>query len=277
MSETARRMASCDPVWARTRDDALEFARQEPILASFYHATVLNHQRLEDALSFHLAQKLGGPEAATMSIREVFEEAFASAPAIGGAVRADMVAVLERDPACFTYVQPLLYFKGFHALQVHRIAHWVWEKGRKPMALFLQSRVSEIFGVDIHPAARIGQGILMDHATGIVIGETAVVEDDVSLLHEVTLGGTGKETTDRHPKIRRGVLIGAGAKILGNIEVGECARVASSSVVLNDVPAHCTVAGVPAKIVGCAGCDRPSRDMEHRLEGTSDGLDGEGI
>ncbi|MFP4004935.1 MAG: serine O-acetyltransferase, partial [Alphaproteobacteria bacterium] len=259
MTDTVRQVASCDPVWERTRDEAQDFARQEPILASFYHATVLNHQRLEDALSFHLAQKLGCTEASPMSVREVFDEAFSDDAAIGEAIRADMVAVLERDPACFSFVQVLLYFKGFHALQSYRVAHWLWRNNRRPMALFLQSRISEKFAVDIHPAARVGRGIMMDHATGIVIGETAVVEDDVSMLHEVTLGGTGKETTERHPKIRRGVLIGAGAKILGDIEVGESARVASSSVVLEPVPAHCTVAGVPAKIVGCKTSDRPSR------------------
>lgn len=277
MTEIVRKVASCDPVWAQTRDEALDFARAEPILASFYHATVLNHHRLEDALSFHLAQKLGTTEASAMSLREVFDAAFANDPAIGEAIRADMVAVFERDPACQSFVQVLLYFKGFHALQSYRVAHWLWRHGRKSLALFLQSRISEKFAVDIHPAARIGRGIMMDHATGIVIGETAVVEDDVSMLHEVTLGGTGKETKERHPKIRRGVLIGAGAKILGNIEVGESARVASSSVVLEPVPPHCTVAGVPARIVGCRTCDRPSRTMEHRLEGEPDGQNGDGI
>jgi serine O-acetyltransferase len=178
-------------------------------------------------------------------------------------VRADLSAVFERDPACHTYAQAFLFFKGFHALQSHRIAHWLYKHDRAPFAYFIQSRMSELFAVDIHPNAKIGRGIFMDHATGIVIGETAVVDDDVSMLHGVTLGGTGKEHEDRHPKIRRGVLLGAGAKVLGNIEVGEYSRVAAGSVVLKPVPANCTVAGVPAKTVGCAGCDRPSQAMDH--------------
>jgi serine O-acetyltransferase len=159
----------------------------------------------------------------------------------------------------------VLYFKGFHAIQTHRLAHWLWEKGRKDFALYLQSRSSAVFQTDINPAAHIGRGIFLDHATGLVVGETAVVEDDVSMLQDVTLGGTGKEDGDRHPKIRRGVLIGAGAKILGNIEVGECARIAAGSVVLKSVPPHMTVAGVPARVVGEAGCAEPARAMDQML------------
>ncbi|MDB5544610.1 MAG: cysE, partial [Hyphomicrobiales bacterium] len=175
------------------------------------------------------------------------------------------LAVADRDPACTRVIEPVLYFKGFHALQTHRLAHWMWMRGRKDFALYLQSRSSEVFQTDVHPAARIGKGIFLDHATGLVVGSTAVIEDDVSLLQDVTLGGTGKETGDRHPKIRHGVLIGAGAKILGNIEVGHCARVAAGSVVLAPVPHNKTVAGVPARVVGEAGCAEPARSMDQIL------------
>jgi len=265
MPKTAEKFVTCDPVWASVREQALEMAGREPVLASYLHATILNHERFEQALSYHLAQKLETTAVPAMLVREVFDEAFASDRDIGAAVRADIVAVNERDPACRSYLEPLLYFKGFQALTSYRVAHWLWREGRHPMALWLQNRISEGFGVDVHPAARIGRGIMIDHATSVVIGETAVIEDDVSMLHEVTLGGTGKQTGDRHPKIRKGVMIGAGAKILGNIEVGECARVGAGSVVLVDVPAHCTAAGVPAKIVGCAGSDRPSSEMDQRF------------
>jgi serine O-acetyltransferase len=179
------------------------------------------------------------------------------------AARADIVAVRERDPACHRYIDPVLFFKGFQAIMTHRVAHWLWREGRRDLALYLQMRMSEVFTVDIHPGARLGKGIMIDHAHAIVIGETAVVGDDVSMLHAVTLGGTGKEDGDRHPKIGNGVLIGAGAKILGNIKVGACSRIASGSVVLTDVPSCKTVAGVPARVVGDAGCSSPSRSMDH--------------
>jgi serine O-acetyltransferase len=246
------------------QQEAADMAVQSPILASFLHTTILNRKRFEDALSSQLAQKLGSDALTPLNLREVFDQAYDTAPEIGIAARADIVAVHERDPACTSYAEPFLYFKGFHALQAYRIAHWLWSTGEQPMALYLQNRISEVFGVDIHPAAKIGKGILIDHATSIVIGETAVVEDDVSMLHEVTLGGTGKEIGDRHPKVRRGVLISAGAKILGNIEIGMCSRVGAGSVVLEDVPPKTTVAGVPAKVVGDAPCDdSPSHDMLH--------------
>ncbi len=263
MPQIAAKIATHDPVWTNVREAASVMAADEPILASILHATVLNHDKFEQAMSYHLAHRLGSVEVRAMLLRQVFDEAFTKEPDIGAAVRADMVAVRDRDPACNSYLQPLLYFKGFHALQSYRVAHWLWNERRRPLALYLQSRISETFGVDIHPAARIGRGIMIDHATGVVIGETAVVEDEVSMLHDVTLGGTGKQQGDRHPKIRKGALIGVGAKVLGNIEVGECARVAAGSVVLKDVPANCTAAGVPARIVGCAGSDQPSRDMDH--------------
>jgi len=267
MSVTAEKVATCDPIWSELRRQAAALAESEPALASFAHATILKHQRLEEALSYHLAKKLGNEDLGPMLVREIFQEAFAADPAIGEAVRADLSAVFERDPACHSYVQAFLFFKGFHSLQCHRVAHWLWNKDRVPMALFIQSRVSELFAVDIHPAAKFGRGIMVDHATGIVIGETAIVEDDVSMLHGVNLGGTGKETGDRHPKVRRGVMLGAGAKVLGNIEVGEYSRVGGGSVVLKPVPAHCTVAGVPAKVIGCAGSERPSQEMNQMIEG----------
>ena len=265
MSEPAERMAFCDPIWSALRAQAVELAETEPSIASLAHATILNHERLEDALSYHLARKVGGEELSAMQAREFFDDALEADGDIGDAVRADLSAVFERDPACHSFIQAFLFFKGFHALQCHRIAHWLWGKERTTLAYFLQSRVSALFGVDIHPAARIGRGIMMDHATGIVIGETAVVEDDVSMLHGVTLGGSGKEKGDRHPKIRRGVLLSAGAKVLGNIEVGEYSRVGAGSVVLASIPAHCTVAGVPARVIGCAGSERPSQTMDQHI------------
>jgi serine O-acetyltransferase len=267
MSVPVEKFASCDPIWSALRSQAEELVRTEPALASSVHATVLAHGRLEDALSYHLAKKVGGVDVSAMLARDIFQAAMIEAPEIGQAVRADLSAVFERDPACDNYLNAFLFYKGFLGLQCHRVAHFLWVQGRTPLALFLQSRVSELFGVDIHPAARIGRGIMMDHATGIVIGETAVVEDDVSMLHDITLGGSGKETGDRHPKIRRGVLIAAGAKILGNIEVGEYSRVGAGSVVLKAVPPGCTVAGVPARVIGCAGSDRPSQTMNQLIEG----------
>jgi serine O-acetyltransferase len=268
-------LSVCDPVWERVREEAEEMAAGEPILASFLYSTILNHRTFNDALAYHLAQKLGNAEVHSMQLRELFDEALREQPEIGEATRADIVAYYDRDPACHSYIQPLLYFKGFHALQAYRVAHWLWGEGRRAMALYLQSRMSELFAVDIHPAAKLGRGIFIDHATGIVIGETAVVEDDVSMLHGVTLGGTGKETGDRHPKVRRGVLISVGAKVLGNIEIGEYSRIGAGSVVLHEVPAHCTAVGVPAKIVGCAGCDKPAHAMDHIIR--EDGDPGAGI
>jgi serine O-acetyltransferase len=267
MAVIATKVDFCDPIWTALRVQAEELARTEPSLASLVHATILNHEDLEDALSYHLAKKIGGEDLSPIRTREIFEEALTADPQIGDAVRADLSATFERDPACHSYAQAFLFYKGFHALQCYRVAHWLWSHNRVWLAYFLQSRISELFGVDIHPAANMGRGIMMDHATGIVVGETAVVEDDVSMLHGVTLGGTGKETGDRHPKVRRGVLLSVGAKVLGNIEVGEYSRVGAGSVVLKPVPPHCTVAGVPAKVIGCAGCDRPSHDMNQLIEG----------
>ncbi len=240
---------------------------KEPILASFFHATILNHNTMEAALSYHLAGKLGSSNVPPMLIREIMDAAYESDPKIMEATRADIKAVKERDPVCDSYTTPFLYFKGFHALQAYRVANWLWKKGREEMALFFQNQISVVFGVDIHPAAIIGKGIMIDHATGLVVGETSVVEDNVSLMQSVTLGGTGKESGDRHPKVRKGVLISAGAKVLGNVEIGEGAKVGAGSVVLDDVPPHTTVAGVPAKVVGKPVAEQPALDMCQQLKG----------
>ncbi|MEH6549092.1 MAG: serine O-acetyltransferase [Pseudomonadales bacterium] len=256
---------SIDAEWECIRSETAADAAQEPILASFLHATILNHTSLEAALSFHLAQKLDSSTAPAILLREVIEEALSSDPSIGQAVRADVMAIKERDSACANCATPFLYFKGFHALQSYRISHWLWQQGRKSMALFFQNRISVAFAVDIHPAATIGKGIMLDHATGLVIGETATIGDNVSIMQAVTLGGTGKDTGDRHPKVGNGVLISAGAKILGNIRIGEGAKIGAGSVVLQDVPAHTTVAGVPAKIIGKPSADQPALEMNHAI------------
>ncbi|MEZ6063659.1 MAG: serine O-acetyltransferase [Planctomycetaceae bacterium] len=253
-------------VWKAIRDKATEHVAREPMLASFLHATVLNHERFEDAVSYHLAGKLQSSTLSGMQLREVIDSAMAADPRIADAIKADISAVRERDPAVNCCLVPLLYLKGVHALASYRIAHWLWNEDRPLLALHLQNRISEVFSADIHPAARIGRGILMDHATSVVIGETAVVEDDVSMLHEVTLGGTGKESGDRHPKVRREVLIGAGAKILGNVEIGEGAKIGAGSVVLSNVRPHCTVAGVPAVVVGRTSSEHPAMDMNHGID-----------
>ncbi|AKH70489.1 serine O-acetyltransferase [Spongiibacter sp. IMCC21906] len=262
--QAAAQSISRDPVWERIREETACEVKREPVLASFLHATILNHHSLETALSFHLAHALNSPAASALLVREVIEEAFASDPGISAAIRADICAVQERDSACDSLSVPFLYFKGFHALQSYRIAHWLWKNNRSSLALYFQNRISCEFGVDIHPAAKIGHGILMDHATGVVIGETAVVGNNVSLMQSVTLGGTGKADGDRHPKVADGVLIGAGAKILGNIHIGEGAHVGAGSVVLKDVPAHTMVRGVPAKVVGKPDCDNPALSMNHQ-------------
>ncbi|WP_372785057.1 serine O-acetyltransferase [Phenylobacterium sp.] len=257
--------ASAPPVWAALRNEAQSAAQNEAALASLIAAVILNHKTLGGALSYQLARKLGDQELRGMSIREIAEEAYASDPGLVDAAEADLKAVFERDPACKGYVQPFLFFKGFLALQTHRVAHWLWNEGRETLAFYLQSRMSELFQVDINPATRIGRGVFIDHGTGIVIGETAVIGDDVSMLQGVTLGGTGAERGDRHPKIGKGVLLGAGAKVLGNITIGDYAKIASGSVVLKPVPAGCTAAGVPARLVNCPTCDEPARSMDHTL------------
>lgn len=266
-SETAKSdLKKLDPIWHQIRTEAEALAAEEPFMASLVHSVVLHHESFERALGYRIAQKLCSAEMSPLILRELADAAYAADPGMGAAARADIVAVYDRDPACHRMIQPLLYFKGFIALQAYRVAHHLWNAGRRDLALFLQMRSSEEFSIDIHPAARIGRGIMIDHAHNIVIGETAVVGDDVSMLHGVTLGGTGKESGDRHPKVGSGVLIGAGAKVLGNITIGDCSRIAAGSVVLHDVPPFKTVAGVPARIVGEAGCERPSHAMDHRVE-----------
>jgi serine O-acetyltransferase len=263
----AKTLDKVDPVWARIRHEAEEIARREPELATFIYETILHHGSLEAAVVHRVSERLGNTDISGDLIRQAYHEALDDEPAIGDAFRADIVATVDRDPATLRFLEPVLYYKGFHAIQTHRLAHWLLGKSRKDFALYLQSRSSAVFQCDINPAARIGRGIFLDHATGLVVGETAVIEDDVSILHGVTLGGTGKEHEDRHPKIRHGVLIGAGAKILGNIEVGHCARIAAGSVVIKPVPHNTTVAGVPAKVVGEAGCPEPARAMDQMLYG----------
>ncbi len=255
-------LTTIDPLWTTIRQEAESVARVEPLMASLVHAGVLHHATLEKALSYRIAQKLASSEMSDLILREIADAAYASDKSLGAAARADLIAVFERDPACHRFVQPLLFFKGFQALQSYRIGHWLWQNQRRDMAYFIQMRTSEVYGVDIHPNARMGQGIMIDHAHSIVIGETAVVGDNVSMLHSVTLGGTGKQDGDRHPKIGNGVLIGAGAKVLGNITVGRCSRIAAGSVVLEAVPPCKTVAGIPARIVGEAGCAEPSKAMD---------------
>ncbi len=264
-TDVRARIKSVDPVWDRIRAEALDAVATEPLLGGLIHSSLLHHPTMERALAYRFSLKLASGEMSEQILREIADEALASDPAIGSAARADVVAVQDRDPACHRFLQPMLFFKGYQAIQAYRIAHWLWRHNRTDMAYFVQMRVSEVFGVDVHPAARIGQGIMIDHAHSIVIGETAVVGDNVSMLHSVTLGGTGKENGDRHPKIGDGVLIGAGAKVLGNICVGSCSRIAAGSVVLQDVPANSTVAGVPARVVGKAGCDQPALSMNQIL------------
>lgn len=254
-------IASAGSLWQAMRREVHARAEFEPIMATFFQATVLNHDTLEGALSFLLASKLDSTVVSSMAIREIIQEAFAAEPAITRAAEIDIKATKDRDPACNSYSTPFLFYKGFQALQTYRVAHWLWSQERHSLAFFLQNQISTIFAVDIHPAAEIGCGVMFDHATGLVIGETAVIEDDVSILHGVTLGGTGKVSGDRHPKVRKGVLIGANASIIGNIEIGEGAKVGAGSVVMKDVPARATVAGVPAKIIGVPTCECPAEDM----------------
>jgi serine O-acetyltransferase len=260
------KLDTVDPVWERIRHEAEAVTRNEPELATFIYSSILHHGSLENAVVHRIAQRLDRADVSGELIRQAYADALEDDPTIGQAFRADIVATVDRDPAAHRYLEPVLYFKGFHAIQTYRLAHWLWKRNRKDLAYYLQSRSSAAFQTDIHPAAHIGRSIFLDHATGLVVGETAVIEDDVSMLHGVTLGGTGKQDGDRHPKIRRGVMIGAGAKILGNIEVGCCARIAAGSVVLQAVPPQKTVAGVPAKVIGEAGCPEPARFMDQIFE-----------
>ena len=254
-----------DPIWDSLQEEARIAAQQDPLLAAFLYSTIINQRSLEDSVIYRICERLDHPDLQANLLRQTFSEMLEDWPEWGSILRVDIQAVYDRDPACTRFLEAILYFKGFHAIQTHRLAHWLMNRGRRDFALYLQSRSSSVFQTDINPAARIGKGIFLDHATGLVVGETAVIGDNVSILHGVTLGGTGKEGSDRHPKIGNGVLIGAGAKILGNIHIGHCSRVAAGSVVLKEVPPKTTVAGVPARVVGEAGCSEPSRSMDQLL------------
>jgi serine O-acetyltransferase len=254
-----------DELWQQLRRDAEQVIQQEPLLASYVYACILNHDSLASALSFILANKLSDDVMPVVTVRELFDSAFESSPEIIEFAVCDIKAVYDRDAAICSYLPVILYLKGFQSIQVHRLAHYLWKNSRQELALFIQSRNSEVFSVDIHPGCMMGRGIMFDHATGIVIGETSVIEDNVSILQQVTLGGTGNEGGDRHPKIKSGVLISAGAKVLGNIVVGEGAKVGAGSVVLNDVDPHTTVVGVPARLVGKPHSDRPAETMEQNV------------
>ncbi|MBT0586842.1 serine O-acetyltransferase [Alteromonas oceanisediminis] len=257
--------SATQPFWQTLKQQAQHTASREPLLASYIHACLIAHHNFESSLSFILSNKLADEVMPALAIREVFEQAYLLAPSISEAAVVDIQAVVDRDPAVDSYLPVLLYFKGFQAVQVHRLAHYLWQQGRHDLALFIQSRNSEVFAVDIHPAAQIGKGVMFDHATGIVIGETTVIEDNVSILQNVTLGGTGNESGQRHPTIRAGVMVGSGAKILGNIEVGKGSKVGAGSVVLASVPAGVTVVGVPAKVVGKPDCTMPCQSMQQNV------------
>ena len=267
MAQTNPKISAIDPVWQRICSEAEAAIQEEPLIGGFVHNAVLHHSSLEDALAYRISMKLSSPEMSDQMLREIADRAYSADPTLADAARADIVAIFDRDPACLRFLQPLLFFKGFQAIQAFRLGNFLWKEGRKDLAYYVQMRVSEIFGVDVHPGATIGKGLMIDHAHSIVIGETAVVGDNVSMLHSVTLGGTGKEEEDRHPKIGNGVLIGAGAHVLGNINIGHCSRIAAGSVVLDHVEPMKTVAGVPAKVVGEAGCAQPSVTMDQLLVG----------
>ncbi len=267
MPQPRQNLAQVDPVWQRICQEADEAIANEPLIAGLVHTSVLHHASLERALAYRISMKLASSEMSDQMLREIADHAYQSDSGLVDAARADLVAIYDRDPACHRLMQPLLFFKGFQAVQAYRLGNWLWKQGRTDLAYYVQMRISEIFGVDIHPAATIGKGLMIDHAHSIVIGETAVVGDNVSMLHSVTLGGTGKEEEDRHPKIGDGVLIGAGAKVLGNITVGRCSRIAAGSVVLESIAPMKTVAGVPAKVVGEAGCSQPAISMNQILKG----------
>lgn len=268
MSANAKKSAdiqSVDPVWEAIRAGARQIVSAEPSMSSLVISAVLNHDTFEQSLAHRLAARLDHEDVSADIIRQTFAEVIADTPKVGTDARVDLAATLERDPACHRAIEPLLYFKGYQAIQTHRFAHALFLAGRRDFALYLQSRASQVFQVDINPAVPMGQGIMLDHGTGLVIGETAVVGDNVSLLQGITLGGTGKADEDRHPKIGNGVLIGAGAKVLGNIKVGDCSRIGAGSVVLKEVPPRTTVAGVPARVIGEAGCAQPALVMDQMI------------
>ncbi|PPI88709.1 serine O-acetyltransferase [Candidatus Pantoea edessiphila] len=249
-------------IWTHIKSEAFIISNREPILADFYYKTLLRHENFINAQSYILANKLSNFIMPTINMQEIIKEVYNDDISIIISSAYDIQAILQRDPAVNKYSVPLLYLKGFQALQLYRISHWLWNKGRYTLAVYLQNEISTSFSVDIHPAAKIGHGIMLDHATGIVIGETAVIDNDVSILQSVTLGGTGKVVGNRHPKIHEGVMIGAGAKILGNIEIGKGAKIGAGSVVLKNIPPNTTAAGIPARIIGKSGSKKPSMEMD---------------
>ena len=253
-------------LWQNILEEAAQASSAEPTLASFYFASVLDHESLAAALAFNVALRLDNPTVPAAAIRELCQQAMAAEQYITEAIEADIIAYFERDPACDRYSNPLLYFKGYQAIQAQRVAHWLWHQGRCALALYLQSLCARVFDVDIHPAARIGQGVMLDHATGLVIGETARVGNNVSLLHDVVLGGSGCQSCQRHPKVEDGVLVAAGARLFGNITIGEGSKIAAGSVVLADVPAHSTAAGVPARVIGRPQVEQPALDMNQQFD-----------
>jgi serine O-acetyltransferase len=260
-----RKIFTDDTLWNHLRKEAETILAHEPLLTTLILTSIIYCSTFEEAVAKRVAARLGNSSVSAELVADAFLRALQADPSIGAAFRADLLAIVERDPAATRLIEPFLHFKGYHAIQTHRLAHFLWTNGKTDLALYLQSRSSDVFQTDIHPAVRFGRGIFLDHATGFVAGATATIDDDVSILQNVTLGGTGKELGDRHPKIRHGVMIGAGAKIIGNIEIGHCSRIAAGSVVLRPVPPNSTVAGVPAKIVGEAGCKEPARDMDQIL------------
>ena len=260
-----RRTAAGGQVWEILVEEGRRAVAREPMLARTVDHGLLAHDSFADALSHRLAHKLEDADLGVACLAPLLMEAMEDDPGIAEDAAEDLMATRDRDPSLHDLLTAFLYFKGYHAIQTHRVAHHLWRHGRQHAARFLQSRSSEVFGVDIHPNAKLGRRLMFDHGTAIVIGETAIVEDDVSMLHSVTLGGTGKEGGDRHPKVRRGVLIGAGAKILGNIEIGEGAKVGAGSVVLRNVPAYTTVVGNPAKPTGPRNTIMPALTMDQML------------
>ena len=259
-------MSAVDPIWGFIKKEAQQLASEEPLLADFFQRAVLQYNSLEAVVGHVLAETFTSSSMSSEDIQKVIAEVLRDEPKIGISIRRDIEAAFHRDAACQYYLMPLIYFKGFQALQLYRISHWLWNNKRYSFALFLQNNISERFAVDIHPAAKIGDGIMIDHATGLVIGETAVVGNDVSILHSVTLGGSGCHQGDRHPKIGDGVLLAAGAKVLGNITVGEGVKVGAGSLELESVPDHVTVAGVPATIVGKPAEQNPALEMDQYIE-----------
>ncbi len=250
-----------DPVWQAVRGEAEDVVTNEPLMSSFIYNSVLNQESFEAAVIHRISERLHNRDFSGELVRQSFDAMRAEWSEWSEILRIDIAAVYDRDPACSRLIEPILYFKGFQAIQTHRLANWNLNRGNRDIAYYLQSRSSQVFQTDINPAAKFGKGVFLDHATGFVVGETAQVGDDVSILHGVTLGGTGKEMEDRHPKIGDGVLLGAGATVLGNIKIGDCSRVAAGSMVIKDVPNNVTVAGIPGRVVGVAGCSEPSRTM----------------